>query len=229
MFGSHSKLTRLLPALPLVLALTHLNGCATLFTGTTDTLKFDANIPRVRLTVDGQYKGELPLTLKMSRDFMHGQEFMAKFEKAGYATQEFMLKREFNFVAILDITSLPTSGGIDYWTGSLMKFSPTEYHVQMLKKGRSADSAEFERSKKLYRYVLMNYRNLRMDIARGGGEYLASFVVILSGQQGGTDSIITEQTLRTAPVLLNASSAHDFIRRFNDMLAGNAYLRDYRM
>src|SRR5947209_18073408 len=114
MLNSNSNFTRLLLALPLVSALIQLSGCATIFTGTTDTLKFDANVPRVRLTIDGQYKGELPLTLKMSRDFMNGQEFMAKFEKAGYATQEFMLKREFNFVAILDITSLPTSGGIDY-------------------------------------------------------------------------------------------------------------------
>src|SRR6266849_3981305 len=95
MLKSNSSFTRLLLALPLVSALMQLDGCATIFTGTTDTLKFDA---------------------------------------AGYETQEFQLKREFNYVAILDVTSIPTSGGIDVLTGSLMKFSPNEYHVQMLKK-----------------------------------------------------------------------------------------------
>jgi len=39
-----------------------------------------------------------------------------------------------------------------------MKFSPDEYHVQMMKKGKSPGSAEFERSMRLYRYALMNYR-----------------------------------------------------------------------
>src|SRR2546428_4708677 len=149
--NSNSNLTRLFLALPLVSALIQLSGCATIFTGTTDTLKFDANVPGVRLTIDGEYKGELPLTLTMSRNFMNGQQFKAKFEAAGHEIQEVQLKREFNYVAILDITSIPTSGGIDLLTGSLMKFSPDEYHVPMVKKGGKPGSAEFERSKRLYR------------------------------------------------------------------------------
>lgn len=229
MLNSNPNFTRLLLVLPLVSALIQLNGCATLFTGTTDTLKFDANVPGVRLTVDGQYRGELPLTLTMSRNFMNGEQFKAKFEKAGYETQEFQLKREFNYVAILDVTSIPTSGGIDLLTGSLMKFSPTEYHVQMLQTGKSASSVDFERSKSLYRYALMNYHNVQRDISRGGGEYLASFASALSGRQGGADSAITERALRNAPVLLEASGAHDFIHRFNDMLASHPSLRVYRM
>jgi hypothetical protein len=224
-----SNITRLFLALPVVLALMHLNGCATIFTGTTDTLKFDANVPGVRLTIDGQYKGELPLTLTMSRNFMNGEQFKAKFEKQAYETQEFQLKREFNNVAILDITSIPTSGGIDLLTGALFKFSPTEYHVQMLSRAKSASSVEFKRSKNLYRYALTNYHHLQRDIARGGGEYLTSFASALSGQQGDADTVITEQALRNAPVLLEASSAHDFVHRFNDMLAGDPALRVYRM
>jgi len=229
MLRSNSNFTRLLLALPLVSALIQLNGCATIFTGTTDTLKFDANVPGVRLTIDGQYKGQLPQTLTMSRNFMNGLQFKAKFEAAGYETQEFQLKREFNYVAILDVTSITTSGGIDLLTGSLMKFSPNEYHVQMLKKGASAGSTEFERSKRLYRYALMNYRNLQRDIIHGGGEYLVSFASALSGARGRTDSVITEQALRNAPVLLEASGAHDFIHRFNDMLANHPSLRVYQM
>ena len=229
MLNSNSNLTRLFLALPLVSALIQLNGCATIFTGTTDTLKFDANVPGVRLTIDGQYKGELPLTLTLSRNFMNGEQFKAKFERAGYQTQEFQLKREFNYVAILDVTSIPTSGGIDLLTGSLMKFSPDEYHVQMLRKGESPGSAGSERSKRLYRYALMNYRKVQLDIIHGGGEYLESLASALSGTRGGADSVITERALRNAPVLLEASGAHDLIHRFNDVLAGHPSLRAYRM
>jgi hypothetical protein len=223
------ELTRLLLVLPLVLALMLLNGCATIFTGKTDTLKFDANIPGVRLTIDGEYKGKLPLTLTISRNFMNGQLFKAKFEATGYETQEFQLKREFNTVAILDVASITTSGGIDLLTGSLMKFSPNEYHMQMLKKGESPGSAAFERSKRIYRFALMNYRNVQLDISRGEGEYLASLAPMLSGTRGEVDSVITEKALRNSPALLEAFDAHDFIHRFNDMLASYPSLRIYQM
>ena len=204
-----------------------LGGCATLFTGTTDELKFNANVPGVRLTIDGQYKGVLPQTVVQSRDFMHGQEFMVKLEAPGYETQEFQLKRAFNWVALLDITSVPTSGGIDYYTGSLMHFEPREYHIQMRKKGKG--SAEFEREKRLWSYALVNYRRLQMELARGGGEHLDSFASALSGTRGGADFLIAEQALRHASALLEASGPHDFIHRFNDMLAADPSLRVHQM
>src|SRR3954470_14972947 len=111
----------------LAMAAALLSGCATIFTGTTDTLRFDSNVGGVRLTVDGRYEGELPLTIDMSRNFMGGKQFMAKFERQGYATQEFQLSREFNTVAILDISCTIISGGVDVLTGAMMRFSPHDY------------------------------------------------------------------------------------------------------
>jgi hypothetical protein len=204
-----------------------LGGCATLFTGTSEEIKFSANVPGVRLTIDGQPKGTLPVTVKQSRDFMHGQEFRVKLEAAGYVTQEFQLKRQFNWVALLDITSIPTSGGIDYYTGALMRFEPDEYHIQMQKRGKS--SSEFEREKRLWRYALMNYRRIQMDLARGGGEHLESFASALSGTRGRMDSVIAEHALRNALALLEASGPHDFIHRLNDTLASDPVLRVYQM
>jgi hypothetical protein len=159
----------------MVLACALMAGCGTIFTGTSDDITFTANIPGVRLTIDKEPKGELPLTVKQSRGFMNGESFAAKFEAPGYETQEFQLKRKFNTVAVLDITSIPTSGGIDFVTGSLMHFEPTEYHIEMRKKGKG--SAEYEREKRLWSYALLNYRKLQMDLARGGGEYLESDVI----------------------------------------------------
>jgi hypothetical protein len=211
----------------LACALTQLGGCGTIFTGTTDEIKFSANIPGVRLTIDNQYKGDLPLAVVQSRNFMNGESFKAKFEARGYETQEFQLKRQFNWVAVLDITSIPTSGGIDFLTGSLMHFEPREYHIQMQKKGKG--SAEFERSKRLWRYALVNYRKVQADLAHGGGEYLDSLASALSGARGGADRVITEQALRRAQMLLEASNAHDFIHRLNDMLASDPSLRVYQM
>src|SRR5262249_89188 len=140
-------LTGRLALMPLACAM--MTGCGTIFTGTTDDIKFTANIPNVRLTIDKQPKGVIPITVKQSRGFMNGESFTAKFEEDGYETQEFQLKRNFNTVAVLDITSIPPSGGIDFITGSLMRFEPTEYHIEMRKKGKS--SAEFEHELRAWR------------------------------------------------------------------------------
>jgi hypothetical protein len=213
--------------LPLPLLFMH--GCATIFTGTSDTLKFDANVPGVRLTMDGRYQGELPLTLDVSRNFMNGEQFKVKFEKAGYETQEFQLKRQFNTIAVLDVTSIPTSGGIDLLTGSLMRFSPTDYHVHMTRKGENSSGLEFQRSAYLYQYALVNYDWLRRDIAAGGGDYLTSLAMALTGKRAGDALVVTDRTLHHAPQLLAAKSAHDFVHRFNVMLAGDAQLRAWRL
>lgn len=212
-----------------ILILIQLYGCATIFTGTTDKIKFDANISGVRLSIDGQYKGELPQTVIMSRNFLSGQQFKAKFEAKGYKTQEFTIKREFNTIAILDVSSTLTSGGIDLLTGSLMRFSPNEYHIQMLKKGDNPDSAANVRSKRLYQLALVNYQNILRDISYGGGEYLSSFAFSLSDNSSNIDFLIINDAIHNAPELLMARNAHDFIHRFNNMLARDSNLMTYQM
>ncbi len=154
-------------------------GCATIFTGQSDVLRFDANVPGVRLTIDGQYRGELPLSVEVSRNFMGGRQFWARFEREGYQPQEFTLGREFNPVAILDVSSPLTSGGVDVLTGSLMRFSPQEYRVQMLPSGASATAPAFRREVERTRFALHEHWALQRDLARGGGERLDAFVALL--------------------------------------------------
>ncbi len=206
-----------------------LSGCATIFTGTTDTLTFTANTPGVRLSIDGQYMGELPITVTLSRSFVGGRQFMARFERDGFVTQEFPLHREFNAVAILDVTSIPTSGGIDVLTGSLIRLSPTEYRVQMLKQGASAASDEFRRSVALVRFALANWRNVQKDVARGGGEHLSALASALCGDESAAAFAVSYESVRNAPLLLAASTGYDFLEQLDRMLAGNPALRSYRL
>lgn len=193
-------------------------GCATLFTGQSDVLRFDANVPGVRLTIDGQYQGELPLTVELSRNFVGGKTFMAAFEAPGYQEQRFILQREFNTVAILDVTSPLTSGGVDLMTGSLMHFAPLEYHVQMLHAGQRADRPAFRRDVAVTSFALVTWRALQADLARGGGEHLEALGALVgggdpveSGRVGGT--LITE-----APTLLAANDAPAFVARLRAVL-----------
>lgn len=229
MRNDYSRFAQSVVLVPFIMALTFLSGCATIFTGTTDQVSFDSNVPGVRVFIDGQFKGETPLTLTLSRNFMNGEKFDAKFEKGGYQTQEFQLKRQFNGIAFLDISSTLTSGGVDLMTGALMRYSPTDYHVQMLRTGHKDKSAEYQRSLNLYRYALTNYRNVQIDISHGGGEYLDTLSAALSGSQGHADEAITKLALHNAPALLDAANAEDFIRRLNNLLGSQPELRTYEI
>jgi hypothetical protein len=207
------------------LAVAALTGCATMFTGTADTLTLSANVPGVRFTLDGQFKGELPMTLPMSRNFVGGQQFIARFEREGYVTQEFKLTREFNTVAILDITSPLTSGGVDVLTGSLLKFSPTDYHVQMLQQGQAATSPEFRRATGVYRFALVNHRAIQKDLARGGGESLRAYASAVSGGDGRLAEAFYGEALRNAPLLAGAVTGQELVERTDRVLAASAELR----
>lgn len=203
-------------------------GCATIFTGTHDMMSFDSNAPGTRLTIDGQYMGVLPLQIDMSRNFMGGKHFHARFEAEGFVTQEFDLNREFNTVAILDITDPITCGGIDALTGSMLRFSPTAYRIQMLLQGESSEAAEFQRKLESVRFGLYNYGRLREDLARGGGEYLRSFAFVLSGGDAAASRLIVARSLRDAPALVTAPTPPIFVARFDAMLDEDPALRAYR-
>jgi len=210
-----------LAALPLLATL----GCATIFTGTTDTMRFDANVTGVRLSVDGQYLGELPLKLDMSRSFVGGRQFLARFEKEGYTTQEFPLQREFNTVAILDISSTIVSGGIDVLTGALMRFSPKEYHVRMVPAVGS--KAEAERSVELFRFALFNFARLRKDIARGGGETLDTFARMAAGGDWNGAREIAEAVLSRRQMLVGQTRAPALTASLRSIVAGQPELSAY--
>jgi len=220
----HARLSCGLAAAAILLA-----GCATIFTGSHDTLRFDANVSGVRLTIDGMYQGELPLTVEMSRNFMGGRRFLAKFEREGYVTQEFLLNREFNAASIIDISSPITSGRVDVLTGSIMKFSPRDSHVQMLEKSDSANSQAFRRSLELYRFALANYVRLQEDIARGGGTHLDTFAWLAGNGDASAARLVSAAAIERASALVPARTAHELVRALDRMLAEDASLRAYRL
>lgn len=224
-----SRLTGLAWRAAVVLTAIGLPGCATILTGTSDELTFAANVPGVRLSIDGKDSGQLPLTVEVSRSFIGSQTFKAKFEAPGYETQEFRLERLFNGVALLDITSPVTSGGIDVLTGSLMKFSPVDYHVQMLAKGQSVQSTQFQRSAALYRFALTNFQGLRTDLARGGGEYLTAFTSLLGNGDRDAARRIEATSVRHGLYLVGAADPEVLVQRVNHMLADSPALDAYRL
>lgn len=165
-------------------------GCATLFTGTTDTIKFSSNVDPVRVYIGGRFVGKTPLTTTVKREI--GQGPRIKFEKEGYGTQEFYLEKEFNWVSVLDISSVVTSGGVDVLTGAVVKYSKDSYHVEMIPNSRTS-LLERQRQIKFANFVLLNADSIRTDLARDGGEYAHSLVSLAVADE--TNSIEFETWL----------------------------------
>ena len=177
-------------------------GCATLFTGTTDVINFSSNVDPVRVYIGGRYVGKTPLTTTVKREIGKGPSI--KFEKKGYGTQEFFLEKEFNWVSVLDISSVITSGGIDVLTGAALKYSKNSYHVEMIPNSRTS-LLERQRQIKFANYVLLNANKIRTDLAMNGGEYSHSLVSLAMSDEPSTREF-KSWLLRHRKSLISASN-----------------------
>jgi hypothetical protein len=164
-------------------------------------------------------RGELPLTLEMSRNFMGGQLFLARFERPGYQAQEFRLQRTFNAVAVLDVSSPLTCGGIDLLTGALMQFSPLDYHVELLPEGASLSEPAHRRRAELHRLALTGFHDLRRDLARGGGEHLDALAWLAGGGDPAEAVRVGAALRRETPTLLAAATPPALADRLDALLA----------
>jgi hypothetical protein len=103
------------------------SGCATIFTGTKQTIQLDSEPSGALVQVDGIDRGKTPLalTLKKGND---GQ--VIRLDKEGYETRTFQAQTTFNGVAVLNFFNL-LFWGIDAATGALWKYDPGSYLIRM--------------------------------------------------------------------------------------------------
>lgn len=155
-----------------VIAMTIL-GCASIISGTTDQISFSSNVDPVNVYIDGLKVGETPLKVDVQKKVGLGR--VVRFEKAGYKTQEFNLRNKFDAVAVLDISSVIVSGGIDVLTGALMEYSPKTYHIEMVDDNEVIHGDQ-KKQIEFAAFVLTNADVIKKNIAEGEGEALDSLI-----------------------------------------------------
>ncbi len=154
----------------------YFTGCATIFSDGKDDVTIKSNVPGVKVFMDGNLRGETPLNLSVKRKL---QKYKMKFVKEGYETQEFELAHEFNFNTgmVLDLTGTAislTPGAVDALSGNLIRYSPTEYQIEMMP--IKASELEFKKVLKSKNFAAFNFKFLVRDIVAGKGEYLDSLI-----------------------------------------------------
>lgn len=111
-----------------------MTSCATIFTGTKDTIRFNSNPQGAKVYIDGFEVCNTPCTTQIKRSL---SKKLAEIKLEGYQTKVITLDREFNVVSVINLGSL-LGWGIDAATGSIMKYGKKGYDIELEKDNRTS-------------------------------------------------------------------------------------------
>ncbi|RZL19736.1 PEGA domain-containing protein [Pedobacter sp. Leaf250] len=104
-----------------------LSSCATIFTGTKQTVNIKTDPPAADIEVDGIKVGVTPMDVTLKKGFT-GQTVSLKL--LGYEAKTFQPTTTFNPVSVLNIIGL-LGFPIDAATGAMMKYDPKVYEFKL--------------------------------------------------------------------------------------------------
>jgi len=109
-----------------LIALT-LSSCATIFTGTKDTISFNTKPEGATIYLDGLELCKTPCHVPVRRS-INDTDIEVKLD--GYNTRLITLNKELNLISIINLGNL-VGWGIDALTGALMKYDRKSYNLEL--------------------------------------------------------------------------------------------------
>lgn len=103
------------------------SSCATVFTGTKQTVQINSIPPAADIEVDGVKVGVTPMAVPLKKGFT-GQTLSLKMN--GYETKTFQPQTTFNPVSVVNILFI-LGFAVDAATGSMMKYDPKVYEIKL--------------------------------------------------------------------------------------------------
>lgn len=104
-----------------------LQSCATIFTGTRDTIHFESQPSGAKVQIEGLDVGRTPVDVSVKRSI---NDKTATMLLEGYESRTFVLSKEFNAVSVLNLFGL-LGWAIDAATGSVMKYDRKAYTIEL--------------------------------------------------------------------------------------------------
>lgn len=205
-----------------------LAGCATLFSDGEDVVTFNSNVDKTKVFLDGSKIGETPLTLAIDRRL---QNRTLKFVKEGYQTQEMMLAKKFNnnTAMILDITGTVTFLTpliVDALSGNMIKYSPTDYHIEMVSE-KTGDLKIFRQRVTSMRFAAHNFPDIQRELVTGEGEFLEGLQDSFHIPPDHKETF--EKTLQeNLDILITADNGLEFWNHLNQLFKDDPVLSAYR-
>jgi uncharacterized protein YceK len=106
-------------------------GCATLFSGTEDTVTFQSSPAGAEVYIDGLSRGTTPVTTEVKRS-VGGETVTLRLD--GHESRTFSLSQSFNMIALANLFCLwgvVICGGVDVLTGAVMEYDQTVYDIEL--------------------------------------------------------------------------------------------------
>ncbi|WPO81425.1 PEGA domain-containing protein [Chryseobacterium sp. JJR-5R] len=104
-------------------------SCATILTGTKDSITFNSTPEGAKVIHKGIEKCTTPCTAEIPRSLSRQ---MVTLQREGFNNKEVKLTKTFNAVSLVNILLGGVIGvGIDAATGSLTKYSPNAYKIEL--------------------------------------------------------------------------------------------------
>jgi hypothetical protein len=107
-----------------------MTSCATIFTGTKQTVQINSTPSGAMVLIDGIDHGTTPAAIKLRKNY-YGQTITLKSD--GYETKILQPKMEYNVVSGFNLFNI-LGFGIDAATGALWKYAPTSYEIELIKR-----------------------------------------------------------------------------------------------
>jgi hypothetical protein len=105
------------------------SSCATVFTGSRQTVTIDSNVEGASVQVAGMNYGTTPATVRLKKGF-NGETVIVK--KEGYKTAVLQPPTTFNPVSVINLFNV-LFWAIDIATGAIMKYDTNYFEVQLEK------------------------------------------------------------------------------------------------
>jgi hypothetical protein len=102
-------------------------NCATVFTGSRQTIQIDSEPAGAEVLVDGVHMGETPTPVRVKKQF-RGQLITLKAD--GYETKTIQPATDFNIVSVINLLNWPF-WLIDAATGAMWTYRPRYYLVKL--------------------------------------------------------------------------------------------------
>jgi hypothetical protein len=194
------------------------SGCATIISGSSQTVSFNSTPEGATVTAGGRVIGKTPITTRLPRET--GQSIT--FAKEGYTTITMRFETRMNGWFWGNIVLGGFFGSTtDSVSGAVNEYSPSQYMVTLTPEGTAPidEKTSISPESKVTQFVTVSYRELMRDLKVGDGPYLSSLLDLLGIKTGKTEAISKIRDLAKV-----YTTIPEFAERVNDLRAPAAPL-----
>ena len=120
-------------------------SCATIFSGTSQSIQINSEPEGAAIWLDGFEVGVTPAAIEVEKPAM-AKDKRITLKLEGYKDRNFVLKKSFDMVTLLNLFTGNIGFAVDLLTGALWEYSIAEYDITLKPSGETALLKELKRT-----------------------------------------------------------------------------------